>query len=404
VRAALLSLVLVAFSCGRRPTRDSGFVAPPPGAHETTPVDQTVSVPPCAIPSFDPAASRPLPFIPEAQSPLLTSRHIFVVEIVAVHAGPWTETAGSEARALGIDARLLLTLKGTLDLADGATFHADVRQRRIGSAHMDWMGVWAEEPAVDEWDGMPKLGKCLVVASRVADNAPSSLLQALEYDGLWPLDAVADVALAREAEGLAPSRASDAGGDDPAGARRIAELLERKRATAGRWFTHYAMARLWTPLATTYFAAPRADAGGAGGGDSATALAVVGAMERLVTADDTSSNLRMEAVAKLAMLAEGIAQPDNGAVEPPPPRSAPVGALLRDIVGTLLAAVRAHTAHAEDGYVVYLCSAVFRADDVPLFPSREVVPDAAARADGARVLRGVAGDRARRLVAWLEAA
>ena len=111
-RAILLSLAgLAGASCGNNV------------ASTTQAIDRkdvpTMTAP--AAPSLAPRA--PLPFEPKSKAELLSSSHLFTVEVVTAQASPWAVGQdGLEHRSMALGLRLSAMLKGRLTVPAGEAF------------------------------------------------------------------------------------------------------------------------------------------------------------------------------------------------------------------------------------------------------------------------------------------
>ena len=322
-----------------------------------------------AAPSLPPRAA--LPFEPGSLAELLSSSHLFTVEILSAQPTPWATGAdGLEHRSIALSLRTLALLKGRLTVPAGETFSVTVPQRRenalVGS---DYHGLWSHaspEPA-------PGV-KYLVVATAAdaAPAAPSSLLLEPACKMLHPADLASDVALAEQGEQHFQG-ALRAGGADAElnAASALLHFAGGQAAAAREPFSRY----LWERIQPSVLR---------------HAPGVRPALLTLLSGPATSPALRLTLLVGLERVL-----PDVQASDP---------RFLRDAghtLATLLLEPAAKETHQRI-LTVSLFHLVFPDEVNAQVAAADVLPDAAERGRVADVLRASRDARAQKLLAWAE--
>ncbi len=136
-----------------------------------------------------------LPHESGSAAEVLAATHLFTVEIVAVNASAWTPGEdGLEHRHLDLRARILQTLKGSLEEKGGQPFQMRVEQKREDALSVsDFYGFWSHRRDVTAPSSF------LAIASGSTGD-PAVLLSEPAIVDLLPLTLVSDVKLAIETE------------------------------------------------------------------------------------------------------------------------------------------------------------------------------------------------------------
>lgn len=322
-----------------------------------------------AAPSLAPRA--PLPFEPKSRAELLSSSHLFTVEVVTAQASPWAVGPdGLEHRSIVLGLRLSALLKGRLTIPAGETFSVTLPQRReselVGN---DYHGLWSHvspEPA-------PGV-KYLVVATS-PDSAPAdpaSLLLEPVLKMVLAAALAADVALAEQGEQHFQG-ALGAGGSDPDlnAASALLQFAGAHAGAAGEPFSRY----LWERIQPTVMR---------------VAPGVRPALLALLATPGISAALRLTLLVGVERVL-----PDLQAADP---------RFLRDAgraMAMLLLDPGAKHVH-QRVITVSLFHLVFPDEANAQVAAADVLPDATERKRVADVLRASRDERAQKLLAWLE--
>lgn len=181
-----------------------------------------------------------LPYEQDSTSEILSSTHVFLVEIVSIEEMPWSgRPDGLEQRGLGMDMRLLEVYKGTLDLEPDGVFHLEAEQRRESKFVVsDYHGLWSHiQPAV----GVQYLVFAIAQTRSPADCMQEDTCQQL-YDG----ERAPEIRLAVEAERAFKDTYENQASEDPELTAMIALIRfgQEHRATGRDIFGRYLWARV----------------------------------------------------------------------------------------------------------------------------------------------------------------
>lgn len=318
---------------------------------------------------FPPPDGAPLPFEKDSLAEVLSSSHIFGVEILSVADEAWKQEAdGLERRTLKIQARLAQVYKGDFQQAPGDTFDLVVRQEREDAMMVtDYHGLWSHvkpEPAA---------GVRYLAFSKVDTDAPAgaaSLLQQGTCQVLLAPDRAADVVASRLGEKAYRTAQGAATGKPDAelqATRALLAFADARSADAQEPFSRYVFAR----------ALPSLLAGGAR--DELLAL---------LTKPSASPALKFELLVGLDRVMPELGRDLDFA------RKAG-----RAMVAVLLdpGARLTHSRIAS----VSLFLVVFPDEKNPRFTAADLVPDADDRAELQAVLASQPSPRAKQLLSWL---
>lgn len=181
-----------------------------------------------------------LPYEQDSTSEILSSTHLFLVEVVSIEEMPWSGGPdGLEHRGLGMDMKLLEVYKGTLDLEPDGVFHLEVEQRRESEfVESDYHGLWSHiEPAV----GVQYLVFAIAQTQSPADCMQEDTCQRL-YDG----ERTPEIRLAVEAERVFRDTYENQALEDPELTAMIALIRfgQEHRVTGRDIFGRYLWARV----------------------------------------------------------------------------------------------------------------------------------------------------------------
>lgn len=305
-----------------------------------------------------------LPYEPKSSSEILSATHLFAVGIVSRRETPWAGGEdGLERRRLNMEARLLETYKGELDVSPGQTFTLEVVQEREDEfLQTDYHGLWSHlNPAVGS--------RCLVVAQGSL-HAPGRLMQEGPCKRLADAGYEADVRLALEAEQAVRDAVAAQSEEYPRSlvATTLLDFTRRRAKAAKDMFARYLWARL-----EPAFGEPR--------------IRPLDAVLELIAAEGITAEMRAALVESLYRALLRDPEPDL--------HQKVVRAFL------LLLADRHASAVHHRLVEVELSNLVFE-DDKPRLAVETVLPDARERASVKAAVTGMDADGAEELAKWLE--
>ncbi|MFT3775571.1 MAG: hypothetical protein QM820_60255 [Minicystis sp.] len=367
LRRALGAILLAAvtLACSRRPESPE---IPETKKKEAVPAmsDKVEDAAPPGAP-----AGTPLPVEPGSRAELLSSTHLFTVEITALDAEPWTRGAdGLSHRKLKMGVKLVEILKGTLDRRPGEVFPLEVAQRRVSkSIEEGYHGLWSHAD--------PEVGKGYLVISRApgATSAPGLMREGV-CEALLGKESAADVHLAEEGEQRYRHKLADRTEQDAqaAAARALIGLAAAHVPEESDLLARYLWARVEGTLV-------HAD------GKPGT----IGDLLGLLTAPGGKQRFRIELIGAVEQLVENS--------EAPPER---VKELAREVARAFFGVLvdPAATEMQESLVNVSLYPLVFP-EDRPRLKAQEVLPAAADRQKARAALAHVHSEQAQKLTSWL---
>jgi hypothetical protein len=187
-----------------------------------------------------------LPHEPRSSSELLSSTHLFTVEILSMKEAPWgVGDDGLEHRRLEMEAKLLELYKGRLNLQRQQAFRFSVEQRRESEFFVtDFHGLWSHV--------QPVSGTCYLVVTQGASDSPAELMQEPHCKQLVDCKNGVEVQLALEAERLYQDMLKTGRTRSLSFARSLLKLASERRAQGGEFFARY----LWARLGPSFLESP----------------------------------------------------------------------------------------------------------------------------------------------------
>jgi hypothetical protein len=307
-----------------------------------------------------------LPFESDSGSELLSANHLFVVEILDLTERPWSPGPdGLEQRGLRMNARLLETFKGALDLAPGKAFPLEVQQRRESEfVTSDYHGMWSHIS--------PTAGTRYLVFADASSNSPAALMQEGACKKLLGPEYTSDVRLAIQAETLFQhaSRSPEAANREGGAIQLLLRFSNDKRSQAKDLYERY----LWARVGPAF---------------REKEPHLLSQILELVAAVDGTLELRSELVSELYDATVDL-QPDADLAR----------RVLRVFFSLLLQKVSASLQPRLVDVEIY--GLAFE-DDKPAFPAASIFPDAREREHLKAIVLQFDSERAHALSAWLSA-
>jgi hypothetical protein len=181
-----------------------------------------------------------LPLESGSSSELLSANHLFVVEILDLTEHPWGPGPnGLEQRRVRMNAKLLETFKGDLDLSPGKAFALEVQQRRESEfVNSDYHGMWSHIS--------PKAGTRYLVFADASSNSPAALMQEGACEKLLGPEYISDVHLAVQAETLFQhaSPSEEGASREHSAMQSLLRFSNEKRSQAKDLYERYLWARV----------------------------------------------------------------------------------------------------------------------------------------------------------------
>jgi hypothetical protein len=312
----------------------------------------------CRMSNLQSAAESGLPCEPGSASELLSSTHVFQVEVRSVKELPWEPGPVGQKRRLNLGVRLVEIFKGKLSLEKGKSFEVSVEQHRIGASIIeDVPGAWSHVK--------PAAGASYLVLARGTATDPAELMQDGPFRGLFDAAQAGDARLALRAESQAGSGAASLGA-----ARTQLRFAKAEQASAGDLYARY----LWVRVLPAFSKKP---------------AALLPDVLALLTAKDAPVLFRQ---ALISMLSNAI---DDFELAPE---------LRVNVAQTYLALLlKAESSPLHDHLACVEIPGLLFLEDRPILAVREVVPNVTERGRLKAALRALDDtEEIRQLVDWLD--
>jgi hypothetical protein len=311
---------------------------------------------------------RELPREARSSSELLAASHVFTIDVRQVTDKPWMPRPdGWQGRGLDLDIVVREVLKGTLSVAPDRPVRVEVFQRRSPSPFGEQAPLWSQIE--------PEAGASYLI---IAAGEPDSPLGVLLNEGaclrILPGAASVQVHLARQAEQIFQETraASPPPGQDSEvlASRALLAFTTAHLAEASDLFGRY----LWARIVPSFVR---------------SADRPVGELMALITSPAVAPDLRLELCASLDRVSGPLGSDET---------------YLRTVANGYFRLLLDPGAEALHHRIVQvgLYLLVFPSEGGPARERASVViPDPAARAQGAAALANHTGERAQALIAWL---